>query len=510
MKKIKKILKWTSIVILVLFVGIGIALKIIVTKEFIAGQIEDNINGRVEIKDISVPLWAAFSGITIEGFKIGYKDAEMGKPMEERTPMQNEVIGFKEFVFKVALGKLIVSFGSEFELKSLLLIQPKAHVVMYEGGGNNIMNVLTKQIKADETDEVEILAESETEMEEELSDSAPFSIKSMDTIIAMDKVGIINGYFTVELEETGNTILVSNVNFLLEDIYIDPQHLGEPGKNQAILNSSLKVELETNVNTKGKSVDSFEMSSNINGKITPFNPATGEITQQANIHLVVHKGSYASGLAFAEKLKSQTKELEKIGVDLGFIKDKMILANNSSVDIFYSSGKITFTSPLLMVTDEITFNINEGSWLNMNSMKHDFTGYFILDKEESAKVEKQIDAVVTPAFNKSTARLPSSIRSSVLKNFNSDNLVQLMIGPAKNKDGGLEFHFISKGSLSSPTVKITKPKFPSIQKVVKTEMDRLRKEASGIIDEKVDQVKEELKEETQKQTDAAKEEAKKE
>ena len=79
MKIFKKVAIIGGIAFVVIVLAIGIAIKVFVDKDLVAKLIEDNINGRVEIEDISVPLWAAFSGITIDGFKIGYKDAEMKK-----------------------------------------------------------------------------------------------------------------------------------------------------------------------------------------------------------------------------------------------------------------------------------------------------------------------------------------------------------------------------------------------------------------------------------------------
>jgi hypothetical protein len=60
LKILKKVLLGFGVLMLVVMIGGFIAIKVVVTKDFVATKIEENINGRVEIQDISVPIWAAF------------------------------------------------------------------------------------------------------------------------------------------------------------------------------------------------------------------------------------------------------------------------------------------------------------------------------------------------------------------------------------------------------------------------------------------------------------------
>jgi|GEM_PF-2380253 len=495
MKKLVKILAWVFGGLAALVLIAGIAIKVIVTKDFIASKIEGAINGRVEIRDISVPLWAAFSGISIDGFKIAEKDAEMKKPMAERSPVVKEVIGFERFEFKIAAGKLIMSLGKDFELKSLLLIKPKADVVLYEKGGNNILPLLLKppapetdsekadaKSKASEKDAAAAVAakQGKTSADDKEETSKPFSIKSAPGIIKMGKIGMEGGEFTVNIQKIQNTLTVSNVDFLLKDIYIDPAHLDQPGKNRVNLSMGLNLGLKENKKAEG-AISSFLFIFSSTGAIVPFNPQTGEPTKLATVEAVFHKGSQMTGLAIFEKLKKGADQLKKIGISLDFLKDDIALNSDSKVKLEYNNGKVTFLSDLVINSEDTSIVVDEKSWVDINTYENLLTGYLKLAPKHTASIEKQVDVILKPAIDGVVRNLPAGLRAKAGESLQVETIRNNVLKPARDDQNRIMFGYKSTGKLSRPNVAIVKPEFPSAKDIVAQESRKLSADASALL-----------------------------
>lgn len=530
MKKLIKITGWVFGILITLIIITGIAIKVIVTKDFIATKIENAINGRVEIRDISVPLWAAFSGISIDGFKIANKDAEMTKPMKDRTPVSKEVIGFEKFEFKIAVGKLITSFGKDFELKSFVLVKPKANVILYENGTNNILPLL---VKAPEPVKKEAAGEPEAKVKPAKKEAAvvaaatkekaqptaeekvkkPFSIKSVPSVIKMGKIGIEDGEFVVNIQKIQNTLVVNNVNFLLKDIYIDPQNLDKPDKNRVNMTNSLNMELKEN-NKVDAAVSSFLFIFSSNGTIQPFNPKTGGTSEIMTVEAIFHKNTKITGLAVFKKLKSGTEQLKKIGINLDFLKDDIALTDDSKVKIEYNYGKITFLSDLVIDSVDSSIVVAQKSWVDINSYENLMTGSIKLAPNHTATIEKQVDSALKPAVDAVVGNIPANLRSAAGSSLNVETLRNNILQPARDDKNRITLGYKSTGKLSHPSVSIVKPEFPSAKEVVAQESGKLKGNANTMIKGQVDQAKKQAtdaaKKEADKATEAAKENIKQE
>jgi len=536
MKKIIKITGWGFGVFVALIIITGIAIKIIVTKDFIATKIEEAINGRVEIRDISVPIWAAFSGISVDGFKIANKDAEMQKPMKDRAPITSEVIGFERFEFKVAVGKLIKSFGKEFELKSLLLIKPKAAVVLYENGSNNIMPLLvkpqeTKPESNDKPKEDVKATEAKKEAKKEVAaakvepakqNNQPvqaqttvgakkaFSIKSAPGIIKMGKIGMENGQFTVNIQKIQNTLYVDNVSFLLKDVFIDPKNLNNPERNKVNMVSSLNLELKENKKADS-AVSSFLFLFSSNGTIQPFQPETGEVAEFMVVEAIFHKGTKMTGLAAFKKLKGSTEQLNKIGINLDFLKDDILLSSDSKVKVEYNYGKVTFLNDLVINTEDSSMVAEAKSWVNINSYDHLINGSIRLAPNHTKTIEGQVDDVLRPGVNAIVGGLPANIRSTLGDKLNVETMRNNILKPARDEQNRILLGFQSSGKLTSPSVAVTRPEFPSAKDVVAQEGKKVQGDAGAIVKGQAEQAKkqatESIKQETKKATDQIQQEA---
>lgn len=497
MKKIAIIL--VSFLIIVI-VGAGIAIKLFVTKDFIAQTIEDNINGRVEIGEIKVPLWAALSGVSVVDFKIGKKDAQMKKPMEEREAMTKAALSFQEFRFRVAAAKLITSMGKDFEIKSLLLIEPKADITLYEDGGDSLSALLIKPSSVESSSEEEAAPQEATE-----AGSEEFSIKSVPTVIKMGKIGIEKGQFTVNMEEYQNTIAISNFDLLLTDIHIDPANLADRAKNQVKLHAAFTAAMDEN--KKEGAVQSFNLILSLDSNIKPFHEKTGHLTEYLELEMRAHQGTSLTGLAAFEKLKDQTESLKKIGVSLDFLKDNLELTEDTLFSLTYDSGKITFNTPLTIQTEELAIALEKDSWMHIGTMAHLFTGSMILDKKYTPQVEAQVDQALGPVTDVLLKNLPSAVRSQAAGSLSVESMRSQVLKPALSDDGEIDLGFRSKGNLVSPSVAVVRPQFPTLKQVAQQGVDQAKSGISGAVSQEIDKAKAEAEAKARAEADKAKAEA---
>jgi len=488
MKIAKKIVLSVVGLFLVIVIGLGIAIKIIVTKDFVATQIENQINGRVEISDISVPLWAVLSGVTIDGFKIGYKDAEMKKPMAERALMKKEVIGFKQFNFKIAAGKLITSFGKKIELNSLLIVEPVAHIVLYEKGGNNLTALLLKEKPASAEENSQPVKKEQNEKKEQSNNEKPFSVKSFSTVIRMGEIGIKNGSFTVNIQKFQNTLSLANMNLLLKDIVIDTQNLDKPELNRVNLIVGMLVKMDENKKAKG--VQSFAIDFAADGRIAPFDAKTGYITEYMELNASLHKGTYFTGLAILEKFKKETDELKKVNIKMDFLKERMELGQDAKSAIIYNNGVVTFRDEPVLVTEDADVKVIKDSWLNIKTMKHEMSIDFNLNKRHTPVIESQVDKGVEPVLSAALKVLPSAVKTLVGDKLKTETVRNSILKPARNEESGqIMLSLLSKEDFASPVVKMTKPQFMSFKDAVQAGINEVKGSASGAINEQLDKAK---------------------
>ena len=490
MKKLVKILKKVVvgflILMLVVMIGGYLAIKFVVTKDFVATKIEQNINGRVEIGDISVPLWAAFSGITVDNFKIGARDAEVAKPMKDRTPMKDSIVGFKKFNFQVAIGKLLTSFGKNFELKSLLITEPTAHIVLGANGGNSLTALLTKpKTKEDIAKEAEEAAAKKAEAAKKAAEGPekPFDIRELPSEIKMGKIGIEGGFFTIDVQKIGQTLKMSGVNLLLTDILIDPKDLEH--KNRAGLTTQFTLELASG----GAGVKSFKIIFDLQGGLAPFDPKTGGPAQAATVTMGLKKGSYVTGLAVFEKLKGQTEMLNKIGINLGFLGETQTLTKDAMSTINYSAGLITLQSAPTLATSDFEFALTAGDHIHIKTLDHHFRGDFSLAGQHTKKVEEGLDKNIAAGIGPAVEQIPpGAVRDKAKAALTPEKIRASVLAPAM-KNGLITFGIDSSASISSPNVRVLRPEFPSLQGLIQAELKKNVPDLKDLVGAEADKLK---------------------
>jgi len=487
LKILKKLIIGFFVLLLVVLVGGYIAIKVVVTKDFVATKIEQNINGRVEIGDISVPLWAAFSGITVDNFKIGARDAEIGKPMKERTPMKDSIIGFKKFNFQVAIGKLLTSFGKNFELKSLLITEPTAHIVLGANGGNNLEPLLTKpKTKEDLAKEAEEAAAKKAEAAKKAAATPekPFDFRELSTEIKMGKIGIEGGFFTINVQKLGQTLKVSGANILLRDVLIDPKDLEH--KNQLGLTTQFTLELAEG---SGGGVKSFKIIFDLQGGMAPINPKTGGPAEAVTMTLGLRKGSYVTGLAIFEKLKGQTEMLNKIGIKLGFLGETQTLAKDAMGTITYAGGLITFKTAPVLATSDFEFGLTAGDHIHIKTLDHHFRGDLALAQQHTKKVEEGLDKNIAAGIGPALEKIPpGAVRDKAKAALTPEKIRASVLAPAM-KNGLITFGIDSSASISSPNVKVLTPQFPSLQNLLQDELKKNVPDLKSLMGAEMDKLK---------------------
>ena len=500
----KRIAKYASIafgVFCFITLVLGIVLKIYLTKDRVIQLIEEHINARVEIKDISVPLWATLSGVTLEQLKVGYRDRQVKKEPAKRKPMGKPVIGLEKFNFKVAILQLITSFGKKFELKALLLTKPEAHIIVYAKGGTNLDILLSPPPEAKQRSEKTQKTQKKTNQEKTQKipqkSSEPFSIKSIDTVIKVGKIGIEKGSFSVNLQKFGNTLKLQNVDAYVNDILIDPNNLRD--RNRARFTFSFNALLDESqkkkkANKKSKSaVRSFVINFETNGSIRPFNAKTGRITQNVRLKVGLLAGTKFTGLALLKKIKDEAKLLKKAGINLSFLKSEIKLAKDAIIDLSYRSGIIIFESSPRIDTNDYLVRLTKHSKMNIKTMHHNFIVDLILNEKATQKIRSQVERFINKSIKVIVKGLPAALRGAS-KSLKASTLTSGLLAPAIDKETNrFRLSINSSGSFSSPKIILTKPRLGDPKKEINKLMDKQLKNLKGVAKQFVNTKVEEAK-----------------
>ena len=503
----KRIAKYASIafgVFCFITLVLGIVLKIYLTKDRVIQLIEENINARIEIKNISVPLWATLSGVTLEKLKVGYRDRQVKKEPAKRKPMGKPVIGLEKFNFKVAILQLITSFGKKFELKTLLLTKPEAHIIVYAKGGTNLDILLSPppeaKRKSKKTQKTQKKADQEKTQKTPRKSSEPFSIKSIDTVIKVGKIGIERGSFSVNLQKFGNTLKLQNVDAYINDILIDPNNLRDKNRVKftfsfnALLDESQKSKKTNKTNKKSQNaVRSFVINFETNGGIRPFNAKTGRITQNVRLKVGLLAGTKFTGLALLKKIKDEAKLLKKAGINLSFLKDEIELTKDAIIDLSYRSGVIIFESSPRIDTNDYLVRLTKHSKMNIKTMHHNFILDLILNEKATQKIRSQVENFVNKSIKVIVKGLPAALKGAS-KSLKASTLTSELLAPAIDKETNrFRLSINSSGAFSNPKVLLTKPRLGDPKKEINKLMDKQLKNLKGVAKQLINTKVEEAK-----------------
>ncbi len=472
MKKVLKLIKWLSVVVLVVFIAATVAIMVLVDKELVQEQMQNALNRQVTIKDINIGVFSVVSGIEVNEVKISnFKTEKQLKALKGKSVMKRDLfVGLDSFKFKV---KFLPLLKKKFILKELMLYKPVINVVKSKNGIMNFADLV--QPKKLTKEEKEALAKAQKEAaqkakEEKLNKtpSKPLTADDIPIAINIGKIGIENGLVTYNDKQLKQKIRIYSLTAMVKDIAIDSKDL--ENKNQVILNFNMGI--KTLGKSKSKSVQSFDIVLGANGKVTPFDVKTRMLNPEVSITLGSKRGE-VTGLQIFEKLKSIEK-LEKYIGKVSFLK-KTVKWSNADAKAWYKGGLVKIQECKISTDDFVLTMLGQA---NVLSSKMDLTMDMIVADKHKKKIESQVSSKVKKA-------IPSKLKKFVT----AEQVTKAAMKPLVNENGQVYMKYSVKGKFSSPDTKMVHPKLPSLSDIVKSEAGDAGSKLKGLVSEKANKAK---------------------
>ncbi len=428
------------------FFGLLIAILILalvfagsfITKEFLVTQIESAINVRANVEKVNINLFSVLSSVEVEGVQLNYRDsiADKGTPLADRKALGNAVISIGKADVKLSLLGLL---QKKFEVKKILLSEPKVSFIMFENGSNNLTSLFkapaTVNGEPNPALSPEAIAERKKEAEEkrqaakDAPPAEPFSAKDIPVAIGMGVVGAEKGDIQVTMKKSGQVIQIKNLDFKLTDIDIDGANLAS--------HNHVGVEFRADISLIGKNKEeASRFLLDTNGDLQPFVVESGLVNPLVFYNVTMKEDSFMSGFAAFDAIAGELPLLNQAGLKLDKLKEKAILEKDVSFKISYSDGKITFLDEPLFPSKNYDLQIVKGSFLVITNNTHEMKMGMLYDKEESKKSIAGVDSKIAEATKGQGD--PKELRNKIL-----GSLI---------KDDRLNIPFKTSGDIKNPTV----------------------------------------------------------
>lgn len=429
----KRIKRWAVVILSLVLIG-SVGLRFFLTKNYLVKVIEESINSRVEIGDMSARFTGAGVEVKLSDVKLARRDeqADNGIAHDQRSKLEFYVISLDEMEFKLSLWELMFR---KMDVDRLAVRGLHSAVVMYEDGSNSLD---------------ELFAEPKKKRKSKKS-SQGFNAKDHEKLVTeLREVVLRDGSAEILIDKSGLIIRVEDVNLDLSDIRVDPNALEVV--NEARLKLACRAEIFSNAR---EMVKFGEMGLDGTARVRLFDPVSGEIDPDLDVDLDIADTSYISNrVPYVNALWKLAKRVEKF-VDIGTLPDRAVFSEPRKVAASYKKGRIDLHQPVGLQLADWELALAQGCWLSSGDERHEF--------HAQMKTTKKLSGAVDGLLGK----LSGKLRDEMMKDWFIDGKFTIKIQ--------------SEGELSDPKIRLEN-QIPDIKKLLKDEMK------AGLLDFAIDQL----------------------
>jgi hypothetical protein len=436
-----------------------------VDKGFLVQQIEENINARVHIDDVTLTLFTWPPSLRISGFKVAPRDEYVGRPLAERPPLADAPLkvdmAYAELVPGALLQKnflpRVIRFigvdvqesvspdkGSALEK---LFVRPGAAAVATTD------SAVPQAIPVQPAPPV--VANEPPPALPVQGEAAPQS--SQPTRFALQEISIEQGRFRVTNQSADARFdgEISDFNLFITEIDIDPADLGGHNHLKVRLGAKAVLDGVAQIGGRMQQVRFADMRVNGEGNVNPIDPATMSWSPAAMLKLVIDRVSILGGhMTIGDAAGDQLEKLMKYGIDLRGIRIGGPLSQDLAVNVLARNQQITFLDNANLVLPDYAVTVKRDSWINF------------------AKDDQGLSTRLYcgPALKEQVVR-------GVAARGLGDTISRMIVDGFSDDQGRLSFDLTITGTLSHPQVK------PDIQRRLEGLLGGdLEEKAKGLID----------------------------
>ena len=397
-----------------------------IDKGFLVNQLESNLNLRAEIGEFRLKLFSFPSEIELLNLSLTKRDsvADSGIELSKRDKIQSPLIYAEKVYFNFSFKSIL---QRKFSISEISFINPSIQLVLFENGGNNLVSLFQKPSVVKSAPNPAL---TETEKQEIKKENSPFKADKLPIALYLNLAKIENAKIKIFLQKQNETLLVENGNFSINDLKINPSELDKENNLNLIFNVNLKILNSANI-------EQGILKCKSDGDLKLFDSKSKLLNPAFMYNLTFISGSYLTGLPFLDALSGKIPALQKVGIELPFLSEKIQLKEDINAKISYSSGTVKFLNKFTLPTAKFDLLLNEGSVYRLLNQSHEFSGIVKASKEDSDKAMNKVDAFLS--------------KNNKLSDF--ANMRNKILSPIMEGDR-IALKFSSKGNIKNPEVQL--------------------------------------------------------
>lgn len=447
----KRFIITLTVLALLLFVAVKIALNYVVSEDFIIARIEENLNSRVAVESVDLRLLSVPTMLEVKGFQMSQRDGlvEAGVAASERPPMADSEVSCERFVCEISLRALL---DNKLKINRVLIDQAYVRMQMYEDGSNSLDSLFHPAPSHEElVPKAQPVGEPDVSKIEPKSESVVKVAEptSAHLITNLDEFRIRNLHFECELEQSGIVIVGDKLNVSIDDIRVDPNNLEQVNEVNAALSTTLKV-----VGKAGLDDPVVKLMLEGDTKARVFNPETGEIDPVVKFDIELDEQSFLSThVPAVQQAWGALKALERFGLKVGVLPDYLRFGKSRRIKGQYAKGRAQLDDDVSLLVSDWELGLNAPAWLHLANSQHEMVGEFLVSQQATEKFLTKVERLTHGASQNGHNLMRQAIESDLVEN------------------GRLKLDLKSQGSLEQPKVRLM-TEIPRVEDQVKEQVKK--------------------------------------
>jgi len=431
-----KIFAIVAVIVLVLLFVASLRVRSHLSADSLVADLEKSYNLRAQVGGFDTKIFANPSRIEISDLVLSPPDqvSKAGTPLSEREPIPDSaaIVKADKVELEVDLRDLI---RLRLDFKKFLFHGLSANMTINEKGDSDLAKLLEKPRTKTKSDalEVEVVA-----IEEDAPEKSAKK-KRLPIPASMERAAIASGTLIINNLKQGSRTTLHDLHIELTDIEVDASDLVARNHCDLVMDTRLEMaNLET-----GEPYLDFVIHAE--GEATPLNPSTGKLDPSFLTNVTLAQGSSIGGLPFLQMLSGSLDALAKIGLSLGDLSLRGELIETATSEISYEKSRIHFNQPLDLRFDRYAIGLRNGSWLNTDSMEHEFLGGISASDELTAEARSGVESFLQKKG------------AGILGEDAITDVADAVLEPLLSAAGGLTIEFTSSGDIAKPSVGVVTP-----------------------------------------------------
>ena len=435
--------------------GAGWWLRSQASKDALVARIEAEWNCRAHLDDAKLSLFSSPAGIRLKGLRLAPRDGEAGKPLAQRAPLDpgSVRITVDESVLEVTPGDLL---EKRISVQRLSFADISVREDIDKNGASALSGMFRKPARdtspatgtvatgtvagtaqpsqpaaqAPAPRAAKPPAAGATQKTEKPARTRPgFKAESLGFSLEVQEASLRRASLNLLNRKAKTRTLISDLNFALSEIDLDPSDLGTHNRCKISADGKLTVQGGFKVGKEIRRGDLVQLNLAGQGDARPLDPATGMWSPRVEWDMVLKKDSVIAGnLTLGEAGGDGIKDLARYGIELGDIAIGGPLQQDARIHITFDHGRVEFLQDAVFSLTDYELVVAKGSWANADEDEHRMGLRLLCGRKLQDKVKQTI------------------LKTGLIKEATADEFIKAF----SDSKGRLFFDIESDGPLSKP------------------------------------------------------------